>query len=125
MPSKPSKPRKAPPKAAPTAAADLKKPPIKGAHGGTRAGAGRKPDLTRALRDGYLKDKQAEAEYAYALMAATMRDGYLDVAVRLDAAREVMNRTWGKPRQAVELSGGDTPVKWYLTSPGFQGPTSL
>jgi hypothetical protein len=76
--------------------------------GGARKGAGRKPKAATVLRDKLIAGKSADAEAAYAVFVKHM--GSNDVPTQLECAREVMNRVWGKPHQAIQLdhSGGVT-----------------
>jgi hypothetical protein len=80
--------------------------------GGRRPGAGRKPNKLKALRDQVVGDKHAVAEYAFNLYTDTLQDTSVDIAVRLDCGKEIMDRVWGKPKQAIKHSGDDTaPVR--------------
>jgi hypothetical protein len=98
--------------------------------GGSRAGAGRKPKATNALREALIAElggegelstetKAAAADFAFRLFDQVMRDERsYGIVVRLDCAREVLNRVWGKPRQAVEVSGkGGGPVNVVVYLP--------
>lgn len=78
-----------------------------GGRGGKRGGAGRKPKLITVLKRAVLDRKEAEAEYALKLFVSVMRDAHLHPVWRMDAAREVMNRVWGKPNLKVEVT--ETP----------------
>lgn len=72
--------------------------------GGPRPNSGRKPkpitDFNRTLCE-----RLPDALYALNLHTRTMRDTAVDLELRLDCAKEVMNRILGKPRQAVEVKG--------------------
>ena len=46
-----------------------------------------------------------DAEYAFALFVTVMRSSSEDMPVRLDCAREVMDRVLGRPKQTNEHSG--------------------
>jgi hypothetical protein len=74
-------------------AAQLEK---KSNRGGRRPGAGRRPkpltDLNRKLCE-----RLDDAVYAFELHAGTMRDEKQPLDLRLDCAKEVMNRVLGKP----------------------------
>jgi hypothetical protein len=80
--------------------------------GGARAGAGRKPKpittLTAVLKtpagttDGAILNAKGAAAFALALFEETMRDTGKGIALRLDCARELLDRTIGKPRVANE-----------------------
>lgn len=81
--------------------------------GGARPGAGRKPKAIVEMRMALiaplipepakpLTDAKSAAEYALALFEGTMRDESKALDLRLDCAREVLDRTIGKPRIANE-----------------------
>ncbi len=100
--------------------------------GGKRTGAGPKTKAERELRDRLiaglhetpdpevvaarisqtaeaivrLDPRKTAAERALQLFEQVM-DGEYTVDVRLKAAREILDRVIGKPRQAVEVSGAD------------------
>lgn len=78
----------------------------KGSSGGRRPGAGRKPKLLRTLLQ-EVPGAADDAEFAYGLFRDLMRDPNQMTDVRMDAAREVLNRLIGKPKQAVEVAGED------------------
>jgi hypothetical protein len=89
-------------------------------HGGQRDGSGRKPKLLTAL----LLEQPDAAEHisrAYRLIVDTMDDESRAIELRLDCAKEVLNRLCGKPAQSVNL-GGDGPaitvVRQARTLPG-------
>jgi hypothetical protein len=95
--------------------------------GGSRPGAGRKPKAVTEMRAALiaplviaptpttgeqvqaacmaLSDRKAAAQFALDLFEENMRDVLRAIDVRLDCAREVLNRTIGKPRIA------DAPAK--------------
>jgi hypothetical protein len=74
--------------------------------GGARPGAGRKPKLLTAL---LLEQPEAadDIAFAYRLHRDTMRDERADTELRLECAREILNRLCGKPAQAVLLGDPD------------------
>lgn len=82
----------------------------KSKRGGTRAGAGRKPKAVNEMREVLIpatvaraatgSKRSAAAEFALLLFEATMRDEAKALDLRLDCAKEVLNRTIGKPRIA-------------------------
>lgn len=74
-----------------------------GKHGGARKGSGRKPALAVVLKRESLESRNASAEYALLLFDTVMRDERQEIALRLGAAREVMDRVWGKPKQALAV----------------------
>lgn len=71
--------------------------------GGARKGAGRKPALAVVLKREAIESKHGSANYALLLFDTVMRDERQELALRLGAAREVMDRVWGKPKQSVEV----------------------
>lgn len=86
--------------------------------GGPRPNSGRKKKPVREMREAIIGElagtgevaddlKNDAAGYAFRLFNDTMRDERQPTEVRLNCAEEVLNRVWGKPRQAVELSGRD------------------
>lgn len=75
---------------------------VQGAPGGKRDNAGAKPKAFTLLKRSVEK-KTADAEYAFALFAKTMRDTDKPLALRLDCAEWIVNRVLGKPKIAVDL----------------------
>lgn len=73
---------------------------------GPRPGAGRKPKEATILKE-KLGDFAYDAIRAFKFCSSLMDDNTADPGLRLAAAREVMDRLWGKPTQAVQLSGKD------------------
>lgn len=53
------------------------------------------------------EERVEDAECAFALFAGVMRDPEQDLALRLECAREVMDRVLGKPKQLNEHTGKD------------------
>jgi hypothetical protein len=79
----------------------------KSKRGGFRPGSGRKPKAITVYRDAFVADKADCAEYAFKLYNETMRDESAPRDLRLGAGKEVMDRVWGRAKQAVEHSGVD------------------
>ena len=75
--------------------------------GGARKGAGRRPKLTTIIREKALEQANGDAEYALGLIIGVMRDGANDMGMRWAAAKEVMDRVWGKSTYRAEVSGPD------------------
>lgn len=75
----------------------------KSKRGGARAGAGRKPSFAVLMKNDFIASKAGEAEYAFALTSAVMRNDHLPTLIRLAAAREVLDRVWGKPKQSLKI----------------------
>lgn len=75
--------------------------------GGARKGAGRKPNEFKAAREKALKDKETSADDIFNWFISVAKDVTEDKSIRMEAGKEVMNRIWGKHKQAVELAGKD------------------
>jgi hypothetical protein len=73
--------------------------------GGAREGAGRKPKEITLLKAKIVKRHKDDADYAIRLLVTVMKDQWMPVEIRMDAAREVLDRVIGKPKQAVEHTG--------------------
>lgn len=71
--------------------------------GGKREGAGRKPGLVTVLERRLITSKHQEAEFAFALFVAVMRGEVVATAEQLFAAKTVMERVWGKPKQTLDV----------------------
>ena len=72
--------------------------------GGKREGAGRKPLPATILKE-KLGDYAEDALKAFKFCSELMNDTSAEKNVRLAAAREVMDRLWGKAQQSIEHSG--------------------
>lgn len=79
---------------------------VKGRSGGKRPNSGRKQSLYRQLKQRLEIERVQDAEYAFALYAAVMRNEDELVGTRMAAADWVANRVLGKPQEKRELSGG-------------------
>jgi len=81
--------------------------PIKKQHGGKRPGAGRKPNLLKRmigrLKPGTAADILAGIDVD-GVIAEIMKKGSLSLKQRTIA--DLMDRAWGRPAQAVNVSGG-------------------
>lgn len=77
--------------------------------GGRRPGAGRKRKEVVEHRESTLEERLAAAGRALDLHIKVMDSEKVDLRLRLDAAREVMDRIWGKPTQRQEIEA-DEPV---------------
>jgi hypothetical protein len=76
--------------------------------GGKRPGAGRpKGGVSQKTKLKRLTIEQAggHAERALALMVEVMDKPLAPLKLRMEAAREVMDRVWGKPKQAINHEG--------------------
>ncbi len=74
--------------------------------GGARVGAGRKPLPATVLKE-KLGDYAEDALKAFKFCSELMNDTTAEKNVRLAAAKEVMDRLWGKPMQQVQHAGAD------------------
>ncbi|WP_205048999.1 hypothetical protein [Paracoccus sp. SY] len=76
-------------------------------HGGKRPGAGRKPGrVSKAKRE--LADMAKDhAESALDVLAEIMHDNQQPAAARVSAANALLDRGYGKPAQAVQLTGAE------------------
>ncbi len=75
--------------------------------GGKRAGAGRKPKAINQLKKQAIESAGGDASRALGIVVSIMDTAPLLDRLKLDAAREVMDRVWGKSVQALEHSGPD------------------
>ncbi len=75
--------------------------------GGPRPGSGRKPLAATVLKE-KLGDFAEDALKAFKFCSELMNDPSAEKNVRLAAAREVMDRLWGKSMQQVQHSGDVT-----------------
>lgn len=81
--------------------------------GGARAGAGRKRKLIRETwRDAQISHLPAAIE-ALEITEAIMRNPSIPVDVRLDAAKEVMDRVAGRPTQKHDIEMAE-PIRIIL-----------
>jgi hypothetical protein len=72
-------------------------------NGGRRPGAGRKPGVIVQLRKLALANSSGEAEKSLAMMV-NLRDHSKNESIQFAAAKEIMDRVWGKPRQTQEIT---------------------
>jgi hypothetical protein len=77
---------------------------IKSRRGGTREGAGRPPGTPNKLSRPV---KALAASYGPASIArlVQLRDGAASEQVRFAAAKELLDRAYGRPRQEIDLTG--------------------
>jgi len=79
--------------------------------GGKRPGAGRKPGAVSKAKRELAAMAQDHAEQALRVLAEIMASGESDAA-RVSAANSILDRGYGRPFQAVKLSGdADSPVQ--------------
>jgi hypothetical protein len=72
------------------------------AKGGARPGSGRKPKLATQLRALAIAAAGAEAEYSLGYCAQVRDSSKAKVSERLEAAKILMDRIWGRPRPSPE-----------------------
>ncbi|TXH41554.1 MAG: hypothetical protein E6Q97_37365 [Desulfurellales bacterium] len=84
--------------------AEIEKP-IKGKMGGRRPGAGRPLAAATILRNAALADRDQEAQKSLDFCIALRDNVGAKNDIRLAAAKEIMDRVWGRPKQSVEHSG--------------------
>ncbi len=75
--------------------------------GGARPGAGRKPKNMKLAQAAILSGKELDAKFAFEFFASVMRDENASRKERMDAAREILDRAWGKPAQMVREAEKD------------------
>ncbi len=75
-------------------------------------GSGRKPKAFTLLKKRIETEQTADADYAFALYAAVMRDGAQAISLRLECADWIANRVLGKPKEKLEHSG-EIALKGY------------
>lgn len=84
--------------------------------GGKRPGAGRKPGKVGAAKRALADMAKDHAEAAMATLAAIHSDTTAPPAARVTAATAILDRAYGKPHQAVEVSGKDgKPIEHEFT----------
>lgn len=77
------------------------------ARGGAREGAGRKPGLVSEAKRTITEAAKEHAEKALEVLVGIASDGKAPAAARVSAATAILDRGYGKPSQAVELTGKD------------------
>lgn len=87
--------------------ADLKNG-VKQAKGGARPGAGRKPSATTILSRLAIAELDEEAEKSVRFLVEVRDNEEHPIGVRVECARDLIDRRFGKSKQAVEHSGGLT-----------------
>lgn len=83
--------------------------------GGKRRYSGRKP-LPSTIAKKRLGDYADDAMMSYMMIRKWRDDESLDTEFRFECAKEIMNRHWGKPAQAVVHSGNVTVLETILKS---------
>ena len=72
--------------------------------GGARPGSGRKPEAVTRLKQS-LSEYVGEAMESFRFCVRLRDDESAEKALRLAAAKEIMDRVFGKPTQGVDVSG--------------------
>lgn len=86
-------------------------PKEKMGRGGYRPGSGAKPKAATILKE-KLADYAGSAIDAFKFCTKLMHDETAEKNIRLAAAKEVMDRLWGKSSQSIEMAGKDgKPIK--------------
>ena len=75
------------------------------AHGGKRAGAGRKPGKVSAAKRDLMEMAKDHAEDALNVLAGIMHDVAAPSAARVSAANAILDRGYGKAPQAITGPG--------------------
>ena len=78
------------------------------AKGGKRVGAGRKPSPKTVLARLALSALDEEAEKSVRFMVNVRDNDEIAWSIRVEAAKDIIDRRFGKPRQAIEHSGEAT-----------------
>jgi len=79
--------------------------------GGARPGAGRKPKAIREIRNRAIEEAGENARYAMGLFISVMENPKQPMRLRLDCAKEVADRVFGKATQRNEnVNDGDLRI---------------
>lgn len=76
-----------------------------GQNGGARPGAGRKKKFTTILREIEIEQAHGEAKKSLDFCIQMRDNEEAAEAIRIEASKVVMDRIWGKPKQAVDVNG--------------------
>ena len=77
------------------------------ARGGKRAGAGRKPGVVSQAKRDIAEMAKEHACAALGALVEIMGNGQEAASARVSAANAILDRAYGKPMQAVQLSGDE------------------
>lgn len=91
-----------------------RRPPPPGT-GGRREGSGRKPIESTILKS-KLGEYAHDAMESYFMVRKWRDDSTLKVEFRYECAKEIMNRHWGKPAQALIHTGNVSILETILKS---------
>lgn len=79
--------------------------------GGARRGAGRKPSPKTVLARLALAELDEEAEKSISFIVAMRDNGKASKSLRVECAKFLIEARFGKAKQMMAVSGGDTPVQ--------------
>lgn len=88
-------------------AAGNQKPAKKDERGGARKGAGRKPGVVSEAKRTFAEAAREHADEAMKILLKVARDETAAPAARVSAANSIIDRAYGKPLNAVEVTGKD------------------
>ena len=77
------------------------------AHGGKRAGAGRKPGVVSKAKRELAEMAQDHAEDALSVLVSIMRSELEPGSTRVSASTAILDRAYGRPTQMVIGAGGN------------------
>jgi hypothetical protein len=75
------------------------------ARGGYRVNGGRKKKAATILRELCIRENVQEAEKSLMFIKSLRDDPTQPASLRVECAKEMMDRIWGKSKQSVEHSG--------------------
>lgn len=87
-------------------------------HGGRRPGAGRKQGFVSQAKRDIAERAKEYGDAALNVLVKIAKDDQQPAAARVGAANAILDRGYGKPMQAVEMSGRDGgPIKVQTIDP--------
>jgi hypothetical protein len=93
--------------------------------GGKRRGSGRKASPKTILARLALAELEEEAEKSIAFLVHVRNDAQYPIGVRVECARDLIDRRFGKPKQGSEIPNDNVPmVIQIVPAPGFSNGTS-
>jgi hypothetical protein len=88
----------------------MRRKPPKG-KGGRRPGSGRKPSPKTLLARLAIAELDEEAERSIMFLVGVRDNPKVAWGIRVVAAQDLIDRRFGKAKQAMTVSGGDSPVQ--------------
>jgi hypothetical protein len=88
-------------------AAGNQKPAAKDGRGGARKGAGRKAGVVSQAKRTFAEAARENADAAMTVLLSVARNPKAPAAARVSAANAIIDRAYGKPLSAVEVTGKD------------------